>query len=147
MYSEKPLLKWWKPMQSPRGVLQNFSKFIGKRLCWSLFLNKAGDWRTATLLRTDSSREDFLVNFAKFSRTLISMKTSRRLLLEMTQENFWHFGEILCKYIFFNQTQALNNLSWCVAHSVLAIFLRKVPQKVIALQSDCCLAGFHILLK
>ena len=27
-----------------KGVLKNFSKFIGKHLCWSLFLNKITGW-------------------------------------------------------------------------------------------------------
>ena len=49
--------------------------------------------------------------------------------------------------IFFKQTQSLYNLSWCITHSILATFLWKVPQKVIASQCDCYLAGFPILLK
>ena len=45
----------------------------------------------------------------------------------MTQVNLWHFEKILCKLYLFNQMQALYNLSWCVAHSILATFLGKVP--------------------
>ena len=43
----------------------------------------------------------FPENFAKFSRTRLSKKTSGRLLLEMTQKNLWHFAEILCKMYLF----------------------------------------------
>ena len=33
-----------------KGVLRNFAKFTGKRLCQSLFFNKVADLRPATLL-------------------------------------------------------------------------------------------------
>ena len=54
----------------------------------------------------------------------------------MAQENLLHqlssiFGEILCEIYHFNKTQVLFNLSWCAAHSIIAIFLWKFPQKVI----------------
>ena len=28
-----------------KGVVENFAKFLGKHLCWSLFLNKFSGWR------------------------------------------------------------------------------------------------------
>ena len=51
-----------------KDVLKNFSKFAGKHLCQSIFLNKAASLRPATLLKRDSGR-CFLVKHAKFLRT------------------------------------------------------------------------------
>ena len=59
----------------------------------------------------------------------------------MTRRIFGILGKLFAKYIFFNQTQALYNLPRCVAHSILAIILRKVPQKVIASQSVIVIWG------
>ena len=36
------------------GALKNFAKLTGKRLQWSLFLNKVSDWSLATLFNRDS---------------------------------------------------------------------------------------------
>ena len=36
-----------------KGVLRNFANFIGKHLCWSLFLMELQAWRPATLLNRD----------------------------------------------------------------------------------------------
>ena len=56
-----------------KGVLRNLTKFTGKHLCQSLFLNKvAGLWhalRHATLLKKRLWHECFPVNFVKFLRT------------------------------------------------------------------------------
>ena len=76
-----------KNKQSPGGVLENFAKFIGERLCWSLFLS--------------ASEND-------------------------PEESLAFCGNSLQNVSSFNQTQALYNLSWCVAHSVLATFLQIV---------------------
>ena len=57
-----------------KGVLKNFSKFIGKHLCHSLFSNKVAGLR----------HKCFPVNFAKFIRTLFLRYTSGRLLLGIT---------------------------------------------------------------
>ena len=89
----------------------------------------------------------FPVNFAKFSRAPLLKQTSRRLLLEMTQESLWHFGEVLCEMYLFKQTQALYNLLLCEAHSIIAKVLQKVPQNVIASQCDCYKTKFHIFFK
>ena len=51
------------------GVLKNFAKFTGKHLCWSLFFNKFGSLRPATLLEKRRQHSCFPVNFAKFLRT------------------------------------------------------------------------------
>ena len=43
-----------------KGVFRNFTKFTGKHLCQSLFVNKVGDLRLATLLKRDSGAGVFL---------------------------------------------------------------------------------------
>ena len=42
------------------GALKNFANFIGKHLCWSLFLIKSQSQGPATLLKRDSNTGDFL---------------------------------------------------------------------------------------
>ena len=50
---------------SSRGVqynfLKNFAKFTGKHLCWSLFIKESQALRPATLLKSDSSKDVFLI--------------------------------------------------------------------------------------
>ena len=52
-----------------KGVLRNFTKFTGKHLCQSLFLNKVATLRPSTLSRKRLWHRCFPVNFAKFLRT------------------------------------------------------------------------------
>ena len=42
------------------GVLKNFANFTRKYLCWSFFLIKLQDQRSATLLKADSNTDVFL---------------------------------------------------------------------------------------
>ena len=51
------------------GFLKNFTKFIGKRLCQSLFFNKVAGLRPANLLKKRLRHKCFSVNFVKFLRT------------------------------------------------------------------------------
>ena len=50
-------------------VLRNFAKFTEKHLCQSLFGNKIGSLRPATLLKKRLWHLCFSVSFAKFLRT------------------------------------------------------------------------------
>ena len=43
-----------------KGVLRNFTKLTGKRLCHSLFFNKVAGLRPATLLKRDYGTGAFL---------------------------------------------------------------------------------------
>ena len=43
-----------------KSVLEKFTKFTGKHLCFSLFFNKAKGLRFATLLKRDSGTGVFL---------------------------------------------------------------------------------------
>ena len=52
-----------------KGVLRNLTKFTGKHLCQSLFLNKVAGLRPATLLKKRLWYKCFPVNFVKFLRT------------------------------------------------------------------------------
>ena len=51
------------------GVLRNFTKFTGRHLCQSLFLNKVSGLRLATLFIKRLWHKCFPVNFVKFLRT------------------------------------------------------------------------------
>ena len=53
-----------------KDVLRNFTKFIGKHLCQSLFFNKVSGLRPTTLLKKKHWHRCFNVNFVKFLRTL-----------------------------------------------------------------------------
>ena len=64
-----------------KGVLENFSSFTGKHLCWSLYLIKLQVFRPATLLKRLQHRY-FPVKFTKFLRTLILKNIYQRLFLQ-----------------------------------------------------------------
>ena len=53
-----------------KDVLKNLVNFIGKHLCWSLFLIKLQQIRSATLLTLDSSTDVFLRNLQNFEEDL-----------------------------------------------------------------------------
>ena len=63
-----------------KEFLKNFTKFKGRHLCCSLFLNKDSGLRPTTLLKKSLQQRCFPVNFV-FSRTTFLQNTSRRLLL------------------------------------------------------------------
>ena len=69
-----------------KGVLlKKFSKFNGKQLCQSLFLNKVAGLRPAIWFKKGLWHSCIPVNFTKFSRKSFSQNTSRQLLLHTTK--------------------------------------------------------------
>ena len=62
------------------GVLKNFTKFIGKHLCWSHFLIKLQAPKVCNFIKRPLYR-CFPVNFVEFFKTPFSKNTSGRLLL------------------------------------------------------------------
>ena len=85
LHSLKLILKWFihleKPVTKPenviyrssrpevfckKGFVRNFTKFIGKHLCHSLFFNKCCRPRPATLLKKRLKHRCFPMNFVKF---------------------------------------------------------------------------------
>ena len=61
--------------QSPKlfykkASLNNFAQFTGKRLCWSLFLNKVPGLRPATLSKNETSTQ--VVSVCKILRTAVT---------------------------------------------------------------------------
>ena len=77
-----------------KGVLKNFAKFTGKRLCQSLLFNKVAGLRPTTLLKKRLWHRCFPVNFVKFLKTPFLQKTSGRLLLllsKLSMENISPF--------------------------------------------------------
>ena len=67
-----------------KAVLENFTKFTGEHLCWSLFFNKAGSLSPLTLLKKRLTHSCFRDNFVKFLRTPFAQNTSGRLLQSET---------------------------------------------------------------
>ena len=61
--------------------MRNFAKFTRKHLCRNLFFDKVRRCRSTTLLKTRLKRRCFLVNFAKFVRTLFLQSTTGCLFL------------------------------------------------------------------
>ena len=64
-----------------KGVFRNFTKFTGKHLCQSIFINKIADLRPATLLKKRLWHRCFPVNFVKFLKTPFLIEHLRWLLL------------------------------------------------------------------
>ena len=148
MHNGKPLLKYWKNQAVAQWRSWKFRKIHRKTsVLESLFSNNSADRRTATLLRRDSSTGDFLWILRNSQEQLFQRKSPDDCFWKWPRRIFGILWKFFAKCIFFNQTQALYNLSWCVAHSILATFLWKVSQKVIASQSSCYLAGFLIFPK
>ena len=92
-----------------KGTLTNFTKFTGKHLCQSLFLNKAAGLRPATSLKKRFWHRCFPVSFTKFLRIPFLQNTSGRLLLgkvNLSERKFEEMHEIWrakrCKYIWEN---------------------------------------------
>ena len=49
-----------------KGVLENFTKFTGKHLCWSLFFNKVAGVRPESILKKRLQHRCFPLNLVKF---------------------------------------------------------------------------------
>ena len=73
-----------------KNVLRNFTKFAGKHLCQSLFINKVAGLRPATLLKKRLWYRCFPVNFVKLLRTSLLQSTSGRLLLCFEHAQIFH---------------------------------------------------------
>ena len=95
-YEKRKSTIFWKtskPYRSSRpevfckkGVLRNFAKFTGKRLCQSLFFNKVAGLRPATLLKKRLWHRRFPVNSGKFLRTPFLIEHLWWLLLTLVSE-------------------------------------------------------------
>ena len=88
-----------------KGILRNLTKFTGKHLCQSIFLNKVAGIRPATLLKKRPWHRCFPVNFVKFLRTpffteylWILLNFSEHLFLQNTFDGcFWHSSNFYLK--------------------------------------------------
>ena len=98
-----------------KGVLRNFTKFTGKRLCQNLFFSKATGLKPATLLKKRPWHWCFPVNFTKFLRKPFYLEHLWWLLLHIF---CLHFLRIHHDYFFqrvFESVRAQflsGNLSW-----------------------------------
>ena len=73
-----------------KGVLRNFAKFTGKRLCQRLYFNKNAGLRAVILLKKSLCHRCFPVNFVKFLRTPFAAEHLSWLLLSANNFNLWN---------------------------------------------------------
>ena len=66
-----------------KGALRNFTKFTGKHLCQSLFLNKVAGLQPATLSRKRVWDSGFPLNFEKYLRTHFFKEHHQWMLLSL----------------------------------------------------------------
>ena len=90
-----------------KGVLRNFAKFTGKRLCQSFFFNKVSGLRPATSLKKRLWYRCFPVNYAKFLRTPFLTEHLRWLLLELLLPEISMFILQIQKIILVKETENL----------------------------------------
>ena len=74
-----------------KGVSKNFTKFTGKQLCESLFLNKIAGLSTATLLKRRLWYRCFPVNFGKYLRNTFFTEHLRCLVPGEHLRCLFHF--------------------------------------------------------
>ena len=95
------------PLKTPlelfckKGVLRNFAKFIGKHLCWRLFLIELQE--VCSFIKMKLRNRLFLVEFSKLFRTN-NLKTENHC--------FWN--------LFFHWTALFNNLNFW--HKLIHMF-------------------------
>ena len=100
-----------------KGVLRNFANFTGKHLCRSLFLKNLQAWRSASLLKRDSSTGASLWNLQKLLKTHFFTEHLLWLLLWISKLYFWRLNSFLLKLL---KTQYSNSND---------SFYRKTPRK------------------
>ena len=84
-----------------KGVLENFVKFTGKHLCYSLFFNKVAGLSLQFYYKKKLWHRCFPVNFAKFIRTPFLQNIFGRLLLTLN----------ICHRSFFDNNDTSNYFS------------------------------------
>ena len=117
------------------NVLENLAQFRGKTCAGVCFLIK---FQTAVLqlyLKKTPAQAVSYEFCETFKNTFLTEKLRNTVSVNGTAELCGIFGKILCERYHLNQTQILFDLSWWAAHSIIAMFLRKFPRKVIASHS------------
>ena len=65
------------------GALKNCANFIGKHLCWSLFLIKFQTFSPATLLKKESNTDLKFFEICKIFKNIYLKNITKRLLLHL----------------------------------------------------------------
>ena len=81
-------------------VLKHFANFIGKHLCWSLFLIKLQALRLATLIKKRLEHGCFPMKFVKILRTPILKNICERLSQYYYGKAVFHLSAIYVIYAF-----------------------------------------------
>ena len=83
------------------GILKNFSRFTGEHLCWTLFLNKVGEFQPGALSKKRFQHRCFPMNFVKVLRIPFLLNNSGQPVLCDIKKN--QFAYILrYKKYFYN---------------------------------------------
>ena len=113
--------------QPPGDTLKNSTKFTGRHLCQSLFLNNVAGIRPATLLKKRPCRWCFPMNFVKFFRIIAFLEHLWQLLLylyisvksnmEATQQYVKFVWNYVINVVMVSSLLTLNKfqtLFWCL---------------------------------
>ena len=73
-----------------KGVVRNFTKFIGKHLCLSLFFNKVAGLRPATFIKKETMAQVFSYEFCEISKNTFFHRTPL-VAASMTSKTFFNY--------------------------------------------------------
>ena len=105
-----------------KGVIRNFVKFTGKHMCQSIFFNKVAGLRYATLLKKRLWDMCFLVNIAKFLRTLFYRIRLGDCFCISNKVLCFHERYVICLYKELRMMEMLLNTSIVITYFLVLIF-------------------------
>ena len=104
------------------GVIRNFVKFTGKHMCQSIFFNKVAGLRYATLLKKRLWDMCFLVNIAKFLRTLFYRIRLGDCFCISNKVLCFHERYVICLYKELRMMEMLLMTSIVITYFLVLIF-------------------------
>ena len=105
-----------------KGVIRNFVKFTGKHMCQSIFFNKVAALRYATLLKKRLWDMCFLVNIAKFLRTLFYRIRLGDCFCISNKVLCFHERYVICLYKELRMMEMLLMTSIVITYFLVLIF-------------------------
>ena len=105
-----------------KGVIRNFVKFTGKYMCQSIFFNKVAGLRYATLLKKRLWDMCFLVNIAKFLRTLFYRIRLGDCFCISNKVLCFHERYVICLYKELRMMEMLLMTSIVITYFLVLIF-------------------------
>ena len=93
-----------------KRCFENFTVFIGKHLCWSLFLIKLQAFQAGNFIKKRLQHSCFLVNIPKFSITPIMKSICEQLLLHLKWSSFGRTVHAFNSFYLFSQNMLNHNV-------------------------------------